>query len=49
VVVGSSNQNYLWILARTPTLDADVLQGLKARAAARGYQVQQLIVSRTTH
>jgi apolipoprotein D and lipocalin family protein len=49
VVIGGSNQNYLWILARTPTLDGDVLQGLKARAAARGYQVQQLIVSRATH
>jgi apolipoprotein D and lipocalin family protein len=45
VVIGGSNQNYLWILARTPTLDADVLQGLKARAAARGYDVGKLIYS----
>jgi apolipoprotein D and lipocalin family protein len=48
VVIGGSNQNYLWILSRTPTLDAAVFDNLKARAAARGYDVKRLIVSRAT-
>jgi apolipoprotein D and lipocalin family protein len=43
VVVGSSNTDYLWILARTPKLPADVLEQLKQRAARRGYRVEKLI------
>ncbi len=44
-VIGSSNQDYLWILARKPTLDTEVLAGIKSRAAARGYKVEKLIAS----
>ncbi len=46
-VIGGPNQNYLWVLSRTPTLDATVFDRLKARAAARGYPVERLIVSRS--
>ncbi len=48
VVIGDSSKKYLWILSRTPTLDAAVFDTLKARAAARGYDVKRLIVSRAT-
>jgi apolipoprotein D and lipocalin family protein len=48
VMIGSSDTDYLWILSRTPNLDANILGGLKARAAARGYDVSKLIVSTGT-
>jgi apolipoprotein D and lipocalin family protein len=48
VMIGSSDTDYLWILSRTPTLDANVLDGLKARAKARGYDVNKLIISKST-
>jgi apolipoprotein D and lipocalin family protein len=48
-VVGDSSKKYLWILSRTPTLDATTLATLKTRAAARGYDVAKLISAPATN
>jgi apolipoprotein D and lipocalin family protein len=42
VVVGSPDRESLWILARTPTLDAATYDGLVSFARDRGFPVEQL-------
>ena len=42
-LVSGPNKSYLWILARTPTLQPDVTERLAAKAATLGYDTQQLI------
>jgi apolipoprotein D and lipocalin family protein len=42
LVVGP-NRSYLWILARTPDLDQNMLQQLVSRAGALGFPVDELI------
>ncbi len=46
-VVGGPTRKFLWVLARDPQLDPDVFDGIKARAAARGYAVERLWVADT--
>lgn len=41
-VVGHPSRDYLWILARTPTLDAATYDGIVARAAQQGYDTSRL-------
>ncbi|NNL64796.1 MAG: lipocalin family protein [Myxococcales bacterium] len=41
-MVGQPSREYLWILSRTPTLPADVYEGLLERAAARGFDLARL-------
>jgi len=41
-VVGHPSRDYLWILSRTPTMDAAVYQGIVARLRAQGYEVERL-------
>lgn len=43
VLVGEPGREYLWILARTPELDAAVEARLVERAAELGFDVSQLI------
>jgi len=45
--VGTPNRKYLWILARTPQLDPDVLVRLRARLAAQGYDISRLRPARS--
>jgi apolipoprotein D and lipocalin family protein len=42
-MVISSNLSYLWILAREPTLDSNVLTELVARASELGFNTDELI------
>jgi apolipoprotein D and lipocalin family protein len=42
-VVGDPARDYLWILARTPRLDASTFDSLAARAAEQGFDVSRLI------
>jgi len=42
-LVCGPDRSYLWILARTPALDAAVLEKLKAKAAALGFDTAKLI------
>ncbi len=42
-VIGSSSDKYLWILSRTPQMDADLYQGLLDGLTGRGYDVSRLI------
>lgn len=42
LVVGPDT-NYLWILSRTPRLDANIVERLVARAAALGFSTDELI------
>ena len=42
-VVGEPNRKYLWVLSRTPQMDATKLQELIDHAAAQGYDVSKLI------
>lgn len=42
-MVGSPGADYLWILSRTPLLDADVRERLVEQARAMGYPVDDLI------
>ena len=44
-VVGHPSRDYLWILARTPTLDSELYESLLARIAARGFDVERLNVT----
>ncbi len=41
-LVGSSSDNYLWILSRTPKLDEETYNRLVAEANERGYYTDQL-------
>jgi len=43
VIVGSPNRKYLWILARTPTLDDQTYQGLLDKASSMQFDVNQLL------
>ena len=40
--VGHPSRNYLWILARTPTLDPNLYRELSARIEAQGYDLSRL-------
>jgi apolipoprotein D and lipocalin family protein len=42
-VVSGPDTSYLWILARTPEIDAELKAELTARAAARGFDTNALI------
>jgi apolipoprotein D and lipocalin family protein len=41
-VVGHPSRDYLWILARTPTLEPTEYEALLARIAAQGYELEHL-------
>ncbi len=41
-LMGSPNRKLLWVLSRKATMDAGVMQQLKATAAAQGYKVDKL-------
>lgn len=41
-VVGHPSRDYLWILSRTPTLDAAVYAGILERLRAQGYDTARL-------
>lgn len=41
-LVGSSTPNYLWILSRTPQMEAETLEMLKAKASQLGYDLGKL-------
>jgi hypothetical protein len=43
VLIGSSSDNYLWILSRTPFLANEIKQHLLERAERRGYDISKLI------
>jgi len=45
-VVGHPSRDYLWILGRAPTMDAQVFAGIVSRLTAQGYETQRLV--RTT-
>ncbi|OJS98731.1 lipocalin family protein [Marinobacter nauticus] len=38
------NRNYLWLMSRTPEVSEEVLEAFKARAAAEGFELGELIV-----
>ena len=42
-VVGHPGRDYLWILARTPTMAEATFQGIVARLQAKGYETSRLI------
>jgi len=42
-VVGSSSDNYLWILSRSPQMDEILFQQIVANLVKRGYDVNKLI------
>lgn len=42
-VIGSSSDNYLWILSRTPVMDSDLYNDLIKRLIKRGYNIEKLI------
>ncbi len=42
-LIAGSDRDYLWILARQPTLDESILQKLKARAQSLGFDTDKLI------
>ena len=43
VLVGGSDESYLWILARTPKISDEVKDTILAEATRRGYDVSKLI------
>lgn len=42
-VVGHPGRDYLWILARTPTMAEATFQGIVARLQAKGYETSRLV------
>lgn len=44
-VVGGPSREAMWVLAREPALPAEVLEGIRQRAEARGYVLDDWIVS----
>ena len=44
-VVGGPSHKYLWILSRTPSMDRAVFDGIRDRAAQRGYPVDKLVMA----
>lgn len=42
-VIGSSSDNYLWILSRTPQMDEDLYNEILNNLITRGYDVKKLI------
>jgi len=42
-VIGSSSDNYLWILSRTPQMEKSLYNELLNKIAKRGYDVNKLI------
>lgn len=49
VMIAGPDKDYLWILARQPTLDKQVLQTLVQQAQALGFPTQDLIYSQPEH
>jgi len=45
-VVGHPKRTYLWILSRTPALDAAILSAIEIRLVEQGYDPERLIKSR---
>ena len=43
-VIGSSSDNYLWILSRTPQMDEKEYEKLLQKLTQRGYEVSKLII-----
>jgi apolipoprotein D and lipocalin family protein len=43
--VASPDREYLWILSRTPRLDAEALAAARARAAANGFEIDRLVAT----
>lgn len=43
-LIGSSSDNYLWILSRTPKMETKEFEGILNRAKERGYSLDDLIV-----
>lgn len=44
-VVGGPSRKYLWILSRTPSMDATLFGQIRDRARARGYPVDNLVMA----
>jgi len=44
-VVGHPSRDYLWILSRTPQMDAEVYAGILQRLDAQGYETEHLYVT----
>ena len=44
-VVGGPSRGAMWVLARDRSLPPDILEGIKQRAKARGYVLDELILS----
>jgi lipocalin len=42
-IIGSSSDNYLWILSRTPDMEPDLYRELLEKIKLRGYDISQLI------
>ena len=42
-LVGSSSDEYLWILSRTPSLEQQTLDQILSKARERGYDTDKLI------
>jgi apolipoprotein D and lipocalin family protein len=43
VLVGSPNRKFLWILSRTPELEENIIENLKAVAIREGFDVEKLV------
>lgn len=46
VAVSEPEREYLWILSRTPTVEAQALEALRVRLAARGFDLSRLEMTR---
>jgi apolipoprotein D and lipocalin family protein len=48
-VVGEPNREYLWVLARTPTIEEKTFQEILQRISQQGYDLNKLIRTKQSH
>lgn len=48
-VIGTNNYKYLWIMARTPELDPDILRGIINRMTQRGFDPDEIQMMEQDH
>lgn len=44
-VVGTPSRKYLWILSRTPKMEKELLEQLKEKISAKGFDVTKLLIT----
>jgi apolipoprotein D and lipocalin family protein len=47
-VIGEPDREYLWILARSPKMDENIIQGILDRMKGKGFDVTKILRTKQT-